>query len=117
VLFALSRKLKSMWDESHWLPNGTWSTADRRVNMYIPEGELEIPRPYGSIAPFKPAVPGAAMRHYRFVPTIFLLLNIYCFDAENQNLYLLNLQKKAIPMDTTTKMCRTSKNTLNRNRH
>lgn len=40
------------------------STAEARPNAYIPE-ELGIPKPYGTMAPFKPSVLGANLRHIR----------------------------------------------------
>jgi hypothetical protein len=40
------------------------STAEPRPNAYIPE-ELGIPKPYGSLAPFKPSTLGANLRHIR----------------------------------------------------
>jgi len=38
--------------------------AEDRPNAYIPE-DLAIPRPYGTLAPFKPTAAGANMRHIR----------------------------------------------------
>jgi hypothetical protein len=38
--------------------------AEPRPAAYIPE-KLGIPKPYGGFAPFKPAEPGATMRHIR----------------------------------------------------
>lgn len=40
------------------------TTAQPRPNAYITE-EMGIPRPYGGSAPFRPAEPGAQMRHFR----------------------------------------------------
>ena len=40
------------------------STAEARPNAYIPE-ELGIPKPYGSLAPFKPTALGSNLRHIR----------------------------------------------------
>jgi chromosome segregation ATPase len=40
------------------------STAEARPNAYIPS-ELGIPKPYGALAPFKPSVVGANIRHIR----------------------------------------------------
>ncbi|XP_055009918.1 coiled-coil domain-containing protein 146 [Boleophthalmus pectinirostris] len=54
--------------ENEWkeLPNGTFTTAPRRPDAYIPEGsELPVPRPYGALPPFKPTPSGASMRHIR----------------------------------------------------
>ena len=42
----------------------TRTTAEPRPNAYIPD-ELGIPRPYGSMAPFKPTEAGSTMRHIR----------------------------------------------------
>ncbi|KAJ0405669.1 hypothetical protein ATCC90586_004472 [Pythium insidiosum] len=41
-----------------------FTTAEPRPNAYIPE-DLGIPKPYGSLAPFKPTQAGATMRHIR----------------------------------------------------
>jgi len=46
------------------VPGMTRTTAEPRPNAYIPE-ELGIPKPYGTLAPFKPTVLGANMRHIR----------------------------------------------------
>ena len=40
------------------------STAEVRPNAYIQQ-ELGLPKPYGGLAPFKPSVLGAQMRHFR----------------------------------------------------
>jgi hypothetical protein len=40
------------------------TTAEPRPNAYIPD-ELGIPKPYGTLAPFKPTEAGATMRHIR----------------------------------------------------
>lgn len=45
--------------------NFTRTTAEPRVNAYIPEDEHGLPKAYGSNAPFKPTLPGATMRHIR----------------------------------------------------
>lgn len=48
------------------MPNGAYTTAEPRPNMYIPQDDLLIlPKPYGALAPFKPTTPGANMRHIR----------------------------------------------------
>lgn len=55
-------------EEEHYrLPGGVYTTAEPRPNAYIPDddSELPIPRPYGSLAPFKPTEPGSTMRHIR----------------------------------------------------
>ena len=43
-------------------PNGVKTTAFPRPNSYMPP-EIQIPKPYGTFAPFKPTEPGANMRH------------------------------------------------------
>jgi len=45
--------------------NFTRTTAEPRVNAYIPEDEHGLPKAYGSNAPFKPTVLGSTMRHIR----------------------------------------------------
>ncbi|KAI6653637.1 coiled-coil domain-containing protein [Oopsacas minuta] len=49
------------------LGGGVLTTAHRRPNAYIPDcdGELPIPKPYGSHAPFKPSEQGSNIRHIR----------------------------------------------------
>ncbi|OQR92276.1 MBO2, coiled coil flagellar protein [Thraustotheca clavata] len=42
----------------------TRTTAEPRPNAYVPD-ELGIPKPYGSLAPFKPTMTGSTMRHIR----------------------------------------------------
>lgn len=46
------------------VPGMTRTTAEPRPNAYIPE-DLGLPKPYGSLAPFKPTVTGSTMRHVR----------------------------------------------------
>ena len=43
------------------------TTAEPRPNAYIPDVAhgLGIPKPYSSLAPFKPVEAGSTMRHYR----------------------------------------------------
>jgi hypothetical protein len=43
-------------------PTGVKTTALPRPNSYMPP-EIQIPKPYGSFAPFKPSEPGSTMRH------------------------------------------------------
>jgi hypothetical protein len=43
-------------------PNGVKTSALPRPNSYMPP-EIQIPRPYGMFAPFKPSEPGSQMRH------------------------------------------------------
>jgi chromosome segregation ATPase len=45
--------------------NFTRSTAEPRVNAYIPDEEHGLPKAYGASAPFKPTVLGSTMRHIR----------------------------------------------------
>jgi len=45
--------------------NFTRTTAEPRVNAYIPEDEHGLPKAYGVNAPFKPTVLGATMRHIK----------------------------------------------------
>lgn len=45
--------------------NFTRTTAEPRVNAYIPENEHGLPKAYGATAPFKPTVQGSTMRHIR----------------------------------------------------
>lgn len=52
------------------------TTAEPRPNAYIPDVAhgLGIPKPYSSLAPFRPTEAGSTMRHYRppQPPAIFL---------------------------------------------
>ena len=41
------------------------TTAEHRVQQYIPDGDLGLPKPYGSHAPFMPSEKGVNMRHIR----------------------------------------------------
>merc|ERR1711904_2271 len=43
----------------------TRTTAEPRVNAYIPGGEYGLPRAYGSHAPFMPTTLGTTMRHIK----------------------------------------------------
>jgi len=45
--------------------NFTRTTAEPRVNAYVPEEEHGLPKAYGNNAPFKPTIGGATMRHIR----------------------------------------------------
>merc|ERR1712070_1329826 len=45
--------------------NFTRTTAEPRVNAYIPEDDHGLPKAYGLNAPFKPTVLGSTMRHIR----------------------------------------------------
>ncbi len=53
--------------KQHLLPGGAVTTAEPRPNAYLPQddNELPIPRPYGKLAPFKPAQSGSNMRHIK----------------------------------------------------
>ena len=54
-------------EEARTLPGGSVFLAEPRPNAYVPmgEGDLPIPKLYGSHAPFKPSHPGANLRHIR----------------------------------------------------
>merc|ERR1719324_884334 len=43
----------------------TRTTAEPRVNAYIPDGEYGLPKAYGSHAPFMPTQLGSTMRHIK----------------------------------------------------
>lgn len=45
--------------------NFTRTTAEPRVNAYIPEDDHGLPKAYGANAPFKPTTLGSTMRHIR----------------------------------------------------
>lgn len=45
--------------------NFTRTTAEPRVNAYIPEDDHGLPKAYGVNAPFKPTVLGSTMGHIR----------------------------------------------------
>jgi len=45
--------------------NFTRTTAEPRVNAYIPADEHGLPKAYGNNAPFKPTLAGSTMRHIR----------------------------------------------------
>merc|ERR1719499_2473023 len=45
--------------------NFTRTTAEPRVNAYIPEDDHGLPKAYGNNAPFKPSTLGSTMRHIR----------------------------------------------------
>jgi chromosome segregation ATPase len=51
-------------DATASMPGMVRTTAEPRPNAYIPE-EVGIPKPYGTLAPFKPSQTGATMRHMR----------------------------------------------------
>lgn len=50
--------------EQNYPPFATKTTANQRVNSYIPD-EIGLPKPYGNNAPFMYQAPGAQMRHFR----------------------------------------------------
>lgn len=52
-------------EEEVLLSNATRTTAEPRVNAYIPEGEFGLPKAYGAYAPFMPTQTGSGMRHIR----------------------------------------------------
>ena len=59
--------LKRSREDEEMMEGIVRSTAEVRPNAYIQPG-LGLPRPYGGLAPFKPSVLGAQMRHFR-IPT------------------------------------------------
>ncbi len=58
---------KGLERESRFTSGVVRTTAEPRPNAYIPDVAhgLGIPKPYSSLAPFKPAEAGSTMRHYR----------------------------------------------------
>ncbi|XP_057180604.1 coiled-coil domain-containing protein 146 isoform X1 [Triplophysa rosa] len=59
---------RKLAEEDEWkqLPSGVYTTAELRPNAYIPTDDpLPVPKHYGALAPFKPAEPGANIRHIR----------------------------------------------------
>eukprot|EP00921_Rhytidocystis_pertsovi_P001539 GHVQ01002623.1.p1 GENE.GHVQ01002623.1~~GHVQ01002623.1.p1 ORF type:complete len:933 (+),score=126.79 GHVQ01002623.1:131-2929(+) len=58
-----SRMLKN--GEALLASNVTRTTSEPRVNSYIPEGSVGIPKAYGAHAPFMPAQSGATMRYIK----------------------------------------------------
>jgi len=51
-------------EDSELIEGVVRSTAEVRPNAYIQQ-DLGLPKPYGGLAPFKPSVLGAQMRHFR----------------------------------------------------
>jgi hypothetical protein len=51
-------------EEEELLATMVKTTAEVRPNAYI-QDQLGLPKPYGGLAPFKPSVLGAQMRHFR----------------------------------------------------
>lgn len=52
-------------EEEILMSNATRTTAEPRVNAYIPDGDYGLPKAYGKNTPFMPIQPGSNMRHYR----------------------------------------------------
>ena len=50
--------------EQNYPPFATKTTAEHRVNAYIPD-EIGLPKPYGMHAPFKPSDQCTNMRHFK----------------------------------------------------
>lgn len=50
-------------EEAILVSSATRTTAEPRVNAYIPENEFGLPKAYGARAPFMPSSQGANMRH------------------------------------------------------
>jgi len=61
------REEKERETEHFLLPGGVITQAEPRPQAYAPsdDADIQIARPYGSHAPFKPTEPGANMRHIR----------------------------------------------------
>ena len=57
--------VKRSREEEEMLDRTLRSTAELRPNAYIQHDQLGLPKPYGGLAPFKPSVLGAQMRHFR----------------------------------------------------
>merc|ERR1719331_3805111 len=64
---AIDRQLATQRKQEEEIMNSnfTRTTAEPRVNAYIPEDEHGLPKAYGLNAPFKPTVLGSTMRHIR----------------------------------------------------
>jgi len=45
--------------------NATRTTAEPRVNAYVPDGDIGLPKAYGANTPFMPSTQGTTMRHIR----------------------------------------------------
>uniref|UniRef100_A0A8C4TRX7 Coiled-coil domain-containing protein 146 n=1 Tax=Falco tinnunculus TaxID=100819 RepID=A0A8C4TRX7_FALTI len=58
-------------EEQAAAPSSIHMTAEQRPTTYIPDDEhsLPVPRPYGTLAPFKPREPRSNRRHFR-KPTV-----------------------------------------------
>ena len=50
--------------EINYPPYASKTTAQPRVNSYIPPDEIGLPKPYSN-APFMMNLPGAGMRHFK----------------------------------------------------
>ncbi|CAF1403142.1 unnamed protein product [Rotaria magnacalcarata] len=61
------REEKERETEHFLLPGGIITQAEPRPQAYAPndDADIQVARPYGSHAPFKPSEPGANMRHIR----------------------------------------------------
>lgn len=46
-------------------PFATRTTAENRVNAYVPLDDIGIPKPYGSHAPFKPSILGNNLKFFK----------------------------------------------------
>jgi hypothetical protein len=61
-----ARSLKEREEEEKLAPGVvTRTTAEPRVNSYIPEDGTGLPKAYGKHKPFKPTILGSNMRHIR----------------------------------------------------
>merc|ERR1712203_296945 len=61
----LDQQAAAQREEEIMNSNFTRTTAEPRVNAYIPEDEHGLPKAYGNSAPFKPTIGGSTMRHIR----------------------------------------------------
>ena len=57
-------RLQKEMMEQNYPPFATKTTANQRVNSYIPD-EIGLPKPYGNNAPFMYQAAGANMRHFK----------------------------------------------------
>lgn len=51
--------------ENSMPPFAIRTTAVPRVQQYIPVGDIGLPKPYGSHAPFLPSEQGVHLRHFK----------------------------------------------------
>eukprot|EP00392_Amoebophrya_sp_AT5.2_P002587 g2592.t1 len=61
----LERAKARMQEDAIMYSNVTRTTAEPRVNAYIPQGAYGLPKAYGKHTPFMPQAAGSTMRHVR----------------------------------------------------